>query len=259
MPRFAGGEFVGYVGTATDIHERRSMEEALRESEASFRDLADTAPAMMWTTDEDGLVTFVNEGWLRFTGTSLDDELGASWQLGVHPEDAEAVLRTWDEDRARAPLLGARVPPASPLGRIPLDRRTAACRATREGATRDTWAPRSTSTSARRWRAGCSRSTSASTRSPRRSSAACCRSASRRSRAWSWPRATCPAPAGPRSAATGTTCSSAPTGAWRSWWGTWSATACARRRPWASFATPSGPTAWSSRRRRRWWRASTGS
>jgi PAS domain S-box-containing protein len=99
VPRFAGGEFVGYVGTATDIHERRAMEEALRESEASFRDLADTAPAMMWTTDEDGLVTFVNAGWLRFTGTTIEEELGASWQLGVHPEDADATLSTWDRAR----------------------------------------------------------------------------------------------------------------------------------------------------------------
>jgi PAS domain S-box-containing protein len=100
VPRFAGGEFVGYVGTATDIHERRTMEEALRESEASFRDLADTAPAMMWTTDEHGLITFVNEGWMRFTGTRLDEELGASWQLGVHPEDSELMFTTWEEARA---------------------------------------------------------------------------------------------------------------------------------------------------------------
>jgi len=99
-PRYSGGEFVGYVGTATDIHERRSMEEALRESEASFRDLADTAPAMMWTTDEEGLVTFVNEGWMRFTGTRLEDKLGESWQLGVHPDDADAVLSTWNQERA---------------------------------------------------------------------------------------------------------------------------------------------------------------
>ncbi len=99
-PRYSDGEFLGYVGTATDIHERRVMEEALRESEASFRDLADTAPAMMWTTDEDGLVTFVNEGWMRFTGTQLEDELGDSWQLGVHADDAEVMLRTWDDARA---------------------------------------------------------------------------------------------------------------------------------------------------------------
>jgi PAS domain S-box-containing protein len=96
-PRFSGGEFVGYVGTATDIHERRTMEEALRASETIWRELADTAPAMMWTTDTDGLITFVNQGWLRFTGTTFQEEMGASWALGVHPEDAEMVLSTWDE------------------------------------------------------------------------------------------------------------------------------------------------------------------
>jgi len=96
-PRFSGGEFVGYVGTATDIHDRRAMEETLRESEASFRELADTAPAMMWTTDVDGLITFVNRGWLRFTGTTFQEELGQSWALGVHPEDAEPMLASWEE------------------------------------------------------------------------------------------------------------------------------------------------------------------
>jgi PAS domain S-box-containing protein len=95
-PRFAGGEFAGYVGTSTDIHERRAMEEALRVSEASFRDLADTAPVMIWTTDTGGLVTFVNEGWMRFTGTTLEEELGSSWELGVHPDDVETMLASWD-------------------------------------------------------------------------------------------------------------------------------------------------------------------
>ena len=106
-PRFSGGEFVGYVGTATDIHERKTMEEALRESEAGFRDLADTAPAMMWTTGVDGLITFVNQGWLRFTGTTFQEEMGASWALGVHPDDADLVLTSWDEALAeRRPWQG---------------------------------------------------------------------------------------------------------------------------------------------------------
>jgi PAS domain S-box-containing protein len=96
-PRYSGGEFVGYVGTATDIHERRMTEEALRASETIWRELADTAPAMMWTTDTDGLITFVNQGWLRFTGTTFQEEMGESWALGVHPEDADTVLSTWEE------------------------------------------------------------------------------------------------------------------------------------------------------------------
>jgi PAS domain S-box-containing protein len=100
-PRFAGGEFVGYVGTATDIHERRAMEEALRESEASFRELANTAPAMIWTTDDHGLITFVNQGWLEFTGTNLHEEMGVAWELGVHPDDAALTRSTWQEARAK--------------------------------------------------------------------------------------------------------------------------------------------------------------
>jgi PAS domain S-box-containing protein len=95
-PRFAGGEFVGYVGTATDIHERKQMEDALRRSEASFRDLADSVPVMIWTTDERGLVTFVNEGWLAYTGTTLEQELGPTWTFGVHPDDAHEVLSSWE-------------------------------------------------------------------------------------------------------------------------------------------------------------------
>ena len=122
-PRFAEGEFVGYVGTATDIDERKGMEDALRESEASFRQLANSAPAMIWTTDDAGLVTFVNEGWLRYTGTTLEEELGHRWTRGVHTEDAPAVLGHLERAACQARAVGTRVPPARPGGRLPLDRR----------------------------------------------------------------------------------------------------------------------------------------
>ena len=104
VPRYAEGEFAGYVGTATDIHERKQMEDALRSSEAGFRDLADSAPVMIWTTDERGSVTFVNAGWLAYTGNTLEEELGESWALGVHPEQANEVVSAWYDTLAkRAP------------------------------------------------------------------------------------------------------------------------------------------------------------
>jgi PAS domain S-box-containing protein len=104
IPRFAGGEFVGYVGTATDIHERKGMEDALRRSEASFRDLSDSAPVMIWTTDDRGLVTFVNAGWLAYTGTTLEEELGDTWAFGVHPDDAPTVVSGWYDTLNRREL-----------------------------------------------------------------------------------------------------------------------------------------------------------
>ena len=97
VPLTEGGEFLGYVGSCVDVQKRHSMEDALRASEESFRLLADHAPVMIWTTDADGLVTFVNNGWLEFTGTTLEEELGDTWSLGVHPEDTRRVLDSWYE------------------------------------------------------------------------------------------------------------------------------------------------------------------
>ena len=97
VPRWMDGEFLGYVGTATDIHERKVVEDSLRASERYFRELADSAPVMIWTTDPEGMVTFVNRGWLEFTGTSLDDEIGDTWALGVHPDDVDALVREFEQ------------------------------------------------------------------------------------------------------------------------------------------------------------------
>ena len=52
--------------------ERAGHEDLVRDSEAQFRELADTTPALMWMTDAEGDVTFVNQGWLRFTGGTRD-------------------------------------------------------------------------------------------------------------------------------------------------------------------------------------------
>ena len=56
--------------------ERARHEDEVRDSEARFRELADTTPALMWMTDAEGDVTFVNEGWLRFTGRELQRRSG---------------------------------------------------------------------------------------------------------------------------------------------------------------------------------------
>jgi PAS domain S-box-containing protein len=80
------------LGVAVD---RLRAEAVVRESEVRFRELADSAPVMIWTTDAAGRVTFINRGWLRFTGTTLEEELGDTWTFGVHPDDAQGVLATW--------------------------------------------------------------------------------------------------------------------------------------------------------------------
>src|SRR4051812_24077879 len=75
--------------------ERARADDVVRDSERRFRELADTAPALMWMTDPDGHVMFVNEGWLRFTGRTLEDELGDTFASSAHPEDREGLMAKW--------------------------------------------------------------------------------------------------------------------------------------------------------------------
>jgi two-component system, cell cycle sensor histidine kinase and response regulator CckA len=75
------------LSSIADLSERKRVESELRESEERFRNMADTAPVMIWVSGPDQLCTFVNKGWLEFTGRSLEQGLGKGWTDRIHPED----------------------------------------------------------------------------------------------------------------------------------------------------------------------------
>jgi PAS domain S-box-containing protein len=97
LVRDAAGTLVGISGIVRDVTERNRALAALRESEARFRLIADSAPMMLWMTGIDKFCTYVSRGWIEFTGRPFEAHLGAGWSESIHPDDVGYSLRTFEE------------------------------------------------------------------------------------------------------------------------------------------------------------------
>jgi PAS domain S-box-containing protein len=83
------------VIVARDITPWALEQSRLSESEARFRIMANHAPVLLWMAGPNGECDFFNQGWLEFTGRSLDRELGVGWAEGVHFEDFQRCMTVY--------------------------------------------------------------------------------------------------------------------------------------------------------------------
>ncbi len=72
--------------------ERKRAEEALRESEARFRILADAMPQIVCVLGVDGTAEYVNPEWTAFSGLDLAATQRAGWERVLHPDDHASAL-----------------------------------------------------------------------------------------------------------------------------------------------------------------------
>ena len=93
------GEIVGVNVAAEEVTERKRAEavlaandQALRESELRFRELADNISQFAWTADASGWIYWYNKRWHDYTGTTLEDMQGWDWQKVHHPEHVDRVV-----------------------------------------------------------------------------------------------------------------------------------------------------------------------
>jgi|GEM_PF-1262199 len=89
------GKIVTYIGIQRDITQRKQYELQLLEQEKQFRNLANSGLALIWTSDVNKLCNYFNEPWLKFTGRTLEQELGNGWLEGVHPDDMAQCMEIY--------------------------------------------------------------------------------------------------------------------------------------------------------------------
>jgi len=71
----------------------------LLEQEKKFRDAVETMPALAFVADPDGNRTFLNRGWLEYTGLSSEQASGSGWEKAIHPDDLKRVTERWRASR----------------------------------------------------------------------------------------------------------------------------------------------------------------
>ncbi len=99
------GNIIRILAVIIDITEGKKAEAALKESEARFKIMADSAPVLIWMSDINRKGVFFNKAWLEFTDGNLEQQLGDGWLENIYLEDRHL----WDQtlcngDRGNQPI-----------------------------------------------------------------------------------------------------------------------------------------------------------
>jgi PAS domain S-box-containing protein len=89
------GRVTGILSSGEDVTDRRRAQQALRDSEARFRVLAECMPQLVWSTLPDGRCDYLNRQWIEYTGVPEAEHHGFGWLQAIHPDDRPAIAACW--------------------------------------------------------------------------------------------------------------------------------------------------------------------
>lgn len=91
------GAVSGVLVHGSDVTDLVTAREALRESEARFRHLADAMPQAVWSARADGTIDYFNRKWSEYGGCPEGSLGDAPWARLIHPGDLARTRDAWLE------------------------------------------------------------------------------------------------------------------------------------------------------------------
>lgn len=90
-PLYRGELFLGYHGVGREVTQRVNTERALQESQQRYHDVVESVNEVIFQTDSEGKLTFLNGVWQRMTGYRVERSLGKPLTDFFHPDDRAAI------------------------------------------------------------------------------------------------------------------------------------------------------------------------
>lgn len=83
-----------FIAIKEDITDKKKNEEKLKKANEFYLALFEDSPAMIWRSRKDGSRDYFNKTWLRFRGSSIEEELDGSWIESIHNDDKENYIES---------------------------------------------------------------------------------------------------------------------------------------------------------------------
>jgi len=98
------GKPQGRASISRDLRREIADKQALINSEQLLQNITSAAPAALWMSDAEGMITYANHTWTAWTGQANEEVLGTGWLEMILPEDrirtAEKFLKDLESRRA---------------------------------------------------------------------------------------------------------------------------------------------------------------
>ena len=95
-------EPIAIAGIARDLRPEIAARKIINEKNLELSQLvhelnflADSVPAVVWSSTPEGMFDYINQRWVEKAGISIEEALGRGWQQTIHPDDSVATVQSW--------------------------------------------------------------------------------------------------------------------------------------------------------------------
>lgn len=92
---FDGSRIIGAQGAIQDIDKHKEVQAKIESSREEWRLLAESLPMIVWVTDSQANMSYVNQFTADYMGSDVNALMGNGWLRYVHPDDQNLVEKLW--------------------------------------------------------------------------------------------------------------------------------------------------------------------